>query len=79
MPGSSTALGRMSARIARPPMLPSVSGTASAPRMTSISRLNGWPMRSPTDASPMPSRTTAHGSGPMWFGRVGSRRGPGFE
>ena len=53
--------------IARPSILPSATRTASAPRMTSISRLNGWPMRSPADASPMSSRTTAHGSGPMWF------------
>ena len=34
-------------------------------------------MHSPADASPTPSRAPAHGSGPMWFGRVGSRRGPG--
>jgi hypothetical protein len=31
-----------------------------------LSRLNGWPMHSPTDASPTPSRAPAHGSGPMW-------------
>ena len=28
-----------------------------------FSRLNGWPMRSPADASPTPSRAPAHGSG----------------
>src|SRR5579862_1386999 len=33
----------------------------------------------PTDASPTSSRAPAHDSGPMWIGRVGSRRGPGFE
>jgi hypothetical protein len=27
--------------------------------------LNGWPMRSPTDASPTSSRVPTHGSGPM--------------
>src|ERR1700681_4523548 len=27
--------------------------------------LHGWPMRSPTDASPTPSRVPTHGSGPM--------------
>jgi hypothetical protein len=32
-----------------------------------LSRLNGWPMHSPTDASPTPSRAPAHGSGPMWI------------
>jgi hypothetical protein len=44
-----------------------------------LSRLNGWPMRSPVNASPKPSRAPAHDSGPMWIGRVGSRRGSGFE
>jgi hypothetical protein len=44
-----------------------------------LSRLNGWPMHPPVNASPCPSRATAHDSGPMWIGRVGSRRGPGFE
>src|SRR4029077_1287501 len=32
-----------------------------------LSRLNGWPMHSPADASPTPSRAPAHGSGPMWI------------
>jgi hypothetical protein len=31
-----------------------------------LSQLNGWPARSPTDASPTPSRLPAHGLGPMW-------------
>jgi len=31
-----------------------------------LSRFNGWPMLSPTDASPTSSRTPAHSSGPMW-------------
>ena len=30
-------------------------------------RLNGWPIRSPTDASPTSSRTPAHGSGTTWI------------
>jgi hypothetical protein len=38
-----------------------------------LSRLDGWPMRSPVNASMKPSRATAHDSGPMWVGRVGSR------
>src|SRR6202048_667807 len=65
--------------LSRPSVLPSVTGTTSAPRMRVLSRLNGWPMRSPVNASPMPSRASAHDSGSMRFGRVGSRRGPGFE
>src|SRR5580658_7073311 len=28
-----------------------------------LSRLNGWPMRAPTDVSDLPSRTITHGSG----------------
>src|SRR3954463_1846188 len=51
----------------RPSVLPSAFATASAPGITIFARLNGWPVRSPTDASPPPLRTTAHGSGPMWF------------
>jgi hypothetical protein len=38
--------------------------TASAPGDW-LSRLNGWPMHSPTDASSPSSRTPTHGSGPM--------------
>ena len=48
-----------------PSMLPSVLLTTSAPETFLLSRLNGWPMRSPTDASPTPSRMPTHGSGPM--------------
>ena len=32
--------------LSRPSVLPSVTGTTSAPRMRVLSRLNGWPMRS---------------------------------
>jgi hypothetical protein len=48
-------------------ILPSATQTASAPRISFLSRLNGWPARSPADASPTPSRMPAHGSGPMWI------------
>jgi len=34
-------------------------------REKALSRLDGQPARSPADASPCPSRDTAHGSGPM--------------
>ena len=46
-------------------MLPSTVRTASAPGTILLSRLNGWPMRSPVNASPKPSRAPAHDSGPM--------------
>src|SRR3954454_3569139 len=32
-----------------------------------LSRLNGWPARSPADASPLASRPDTHGSGPTWI------------
>jgi hypothetical protein len=46
-------------------MSPSVILTTSAPGTIKLSRLNGWPIRSPADASPTPSRRPTHGSGPM--------------
>src|SRR6516162_508833 len=55
-------------------ILPSTTQTASAPGIRFLSRLNGWPARSPADASPTPSRTPAHGSGPMWIATPSSRR-----
>jgi len=39
-----------------------------------LSRLNGWPMRPPVNASPRPSRATAHDSGPMWIATLSSQR-----
>jgi transposase len=51
----------------RQPMLPSGNSTPSAPETFKLSRLNGWPICSPTDASPAPSRMPSHGSGPMWI------------
>ena len=65
--------------MSRPSVLPSVTGTTSAPGKRVLSRLNGWPVRSPVNASLMPSRAAAHDSGSMWIGRVGPRRGAGFE
>src|SRR3954453_10305020 len=66
---------RVSRALARahPAIWPSASRTASAPGLTRISRLNGWPMHSPTDASPAPSRAPAHGLGPMWIATPSSQ------
>jgi len=47
-------------------LFPFLGCAAAAPGMIGLSRFNGWPVRSPTDASPAPLRTSAHGSGPMW-------------
>src|SRR5271165_4104939 len=41
--------------------------------MTTISRLDGWPICSPADASPTSSRTPAHGLGPMWVATPSSQ------
>src|SRR5436190_8871691 len=38
-----------------------------------LSRLDGWPMRSPVNASPRPSRAPAHDSGPMWIATPSSQ------
>src|SRR5438128_12071994 len=53
--------------IAHSDVLPSATPTASAPRNSFLSRLNGWPARTPADASPTSSRMPAHGLGPMRF------------
>jgi hypothetical protein len=55
-------------------VLPSAFATASAPGIRIFTRLNGWPVCSPTDASPPPLRATAHGSGPMWLATPSSYR-----
>ena len=52
--------------ISPPAMLPSAVSTASAPR-SKLSRLNGWPMRSPVNASTRASRHAPHDSGPVWI------------
>jgi hypothetical protein len=72
MPGSLTTPGRRELAIISSFVLPSALVTASAPGKA-LSRLNGWPMRSPADASPLPSRATTHGSGPMWIATPSSQ------
>src|SRR3954451_7240 len=60
--------------MARLPVLSSGSGTPSTLRTVLLSPLDGWPTHTPADASPRPSRTGAHGSGPMWVATPSSRR-----
>lgn len=50
-------------------MWPSACRTASAPRTRRLRGSIARPARTPTDASPPPSRTTTHGSGPSRFAR----------
>ena len=67
MPGSPTTPGRPSARVDALGHI-AFHYTDSVGTGTSLlSRLNGWPVRSPADASPPPSRVPTHGSGPRWF------------
>src|SRR3954451_2138722 len=53
---------------------PSALVTASASGTMGLSRLNGWPARSPADASPLASRPDTHGSGPTWIATPSSYR-----
>jgi hypothetical protein len=55
--------------ISRSVVLPYALSTASALRISKLSRLNGWPARTPVNASPHVSRHTAHDSGTTWFAR----------
>src|SRR5450631_1685264 len=59
--------------LTHPSMLSSAKPNTSTPGTFKLSRLNGWPMCSPTDASPTSSRMPAHGSGPMWFATPSSQ------
>ena len=68
MPVSSTTPGRTGARITRSFVLPSMLRTMSAPGTSFLSRLYGWPMRSPVNASLTPSRMCSC----MTRGRCGS-------
>src|SRR5271157_4725155 len=54
-------------RLAPWSVLPSASvNSVRAPKKL-ISQLNGWPVCTPVNASPMSSRTSAHDSGPVWL------------
>jgi len=67
MPGSLTTPGRPGARDDAPGCVAFRYLHGVGTRNRTLSRLNGWPMRPPVNASPKPSRATAHDSGPMWI------------
>ena len=73
MPGSLTTPGRPNARDDAPRRVAfhDIHGVGTQNRK--LSRLNGWPMRSPVNASLRPSRATAHDSGPMWIATPSSQ------
>ena len=67
MLGSTTAPGRPSARAGAPGHVAFHSEhSVCVPRVV-FSRLNTQPMRTPVNASPRPSRASAHDSGTVWF------------
>src|SRR5687768_7998162 len=74
MLGSLTTPGRRRLALAPPRVWPSGTVTPSAPGTVALSRLDGWPARSPADASPAPSRGSTHGSGPVWIATPSSYR-----
>ena len=55
-----------SSRIALSSVLPSASLNSVGVLDIYISPLNGWPVRTPVNASPLTLRLTAHDSGPVW-------------
>ncbi len=67
MPGSLTTPGRPGARDGAPGRVAFRKMHCVGTQNRKLSRLNGWPMRPPVNASPRPSRATAHDSGPMWI------------
>jgi len=60
MPGSLTTPGRPGARDDAPRRIAFHDLHGVGTQNRNLSRLNGWPMLSPVNASPKPSRATAH-------------------
>src|SRR5262249_44876239 len=74
MPGTSTTPGHTGTRAIAPIRVAFQTADGVGSRDSTLSRLIGWPMHSPADASPTPSREPAHGSGPMRFATPSSWR-----
>lgn len=66
MPGSSTTPSRAGARAGAPARVAFRPVDDVGARENTLSRLDGWPMRSPVNASPLASRPDTHDSGPVW-------------
>jgi hypothetical protein len=69
MLGSTTAPGRPGARDDAPVRVAFHSKHSVGVPGVVFSRLNTQPMRTPVNASPTPSRVSAHDSGTVWFAR----------
>ncbi len=66
MLGSLTTPSRAATRVDAAARVAFRFGNTVGTRDKTLSRLDGQPARSPADASPPPSRTVTHGSGPVW-------------
>src|SRR4029077_13878801 len=73
MPGSLTTPGRPGARNDAPGFVAFHHMHGVGTQIRKLSRLNGWPTHPPVNASPRPSRATAHDSGPMWIANPSSQ------
>jgi hypothetical protein len=73
MPGSLTTPGRPGPRDDAPRRIAFRLMHGVGTQNRTLSRLNGWPMHSPVNASPKPSRAPAHDSGPMWIATPSSQ------
>src|SRR5262245_58343825 len=73
MPGSLTTPGRPDARAVAPGCVAFRHLHSVGTQNETLSRLNGWPMRSPVNASPRPSRAAAHDLGPTWIATPSSQ------
>jgi hypothetical protein len=73
MPGSLTTPSRPGARADAPECVAFHHMHGVGTQNRKLSRLNGWPMPTPVNASPRPSRATAHDWGPMWIATPSSQ------
>ena len=74
MPGSTTTPGHMSTRVIAPTCVAFHTHNGVGTRDKNPFAAQWLAVHSPTDASPTPSRTSAHGSGPMRFATPSSLR-----
>jgi len=74
MPGSSTTPSRPNARNRALVCVAFHVSNRVGTRDKSLSQLNGWPARSPVNASLTPSRMPAHDLGSLWFARPSVQR-----
>ena len=73
MPGSMTTQGRAATRSIAAVRIAFRQWDSVGALIVLLSRLNGWPARSPVNASPTSSRGPAHDSGPMRLATSSSR------